>query len=661
MRSRRTLLLALTGTIVAMSASACAPAVTAPTASSLRRAPAPPPTPDPRTGLAGGSLNAEEAVWNLRMLSRTPPPADFVGGVNSDLAFFDHYAIQGNYRGIQVWDIANPAEPALVRGFVCPASQSDVSVYQNLLFISAEDFSARLDCETGGVGRVQVSPDRIRGIRIFDISDLRNPRNVADVQTCRGSHTHSLLIDPDDPDNVYIYVSGSAPIRPAAELAGCSDQPPSGDPNTALFRIEVIRVPLANPERAAIVSSPRIFEDLVAPPKHGMSPEDRAAIERARERGVFVVDVGSDAYALPNQFVDPLLDTIAMRNGRDIPTAADSTELRGMLPGIIAEMTGGAHGEAEGPRSGPTQCHDITLYPEIGLAGGACEGYGFLLDIRDPVAPKRLTAVADSNFSYWHSATFNNDGSAVLFSDEWGGGGGAKCRAGDPNEWGANAIFQIATGQMRFRSYYKLPAVQSAEENCVAHNGSLIPIPGRDVLVQAWYQGGISAFDWTDPSRPFEIAYFDRGPFDPQRPRMAGSWSAYWYNGVIVSSEIARGLDILELVPSDHVSENELAAAKSVRLEYFNPQGQGRFVWPPSFTLARAYLDQLDRGATLSIARVAELRRELNAAEEASGGARRDALARLADELQREVDAVRDPRRMRLLVSTLRELAAKTS
>ena len=407
-----------------MGLAACATSTRVPEPT-LRGPPAPAPSPDPREGLAAGSLDAGEAVWNMRVLSRTPPPGEFIGEVSSDLAFYGDYVVQGNFNGFMVWDIAIPAQPRLVRDYVCPASQSDVSIYRNLLFISGEDLAARLDCGTRGV-RERVSEDRLRGIRIFDISDLERPKNVANVQTCRGSHTHSLLVDPDDQDNVYVYVSGSAPVRPAAELAGCSDALPSEDPNTALFRIEVIRVPLANPERAAIVSSPRLFEDLVAPPEHGMSPEDEAAIERARERGAFVVDIGGDAYELPPRFVDPLLDTLAVRAGRTNPTAADSAQLRDMLPAIIAEMTGGAHGDTDEPQHGPTQCHDITLYPETGLAAGACEGYGFLLDVSDPVDPKRLTTVADSNFSYWHSATFNNKGNAVVFGDEWGGGGGCQ-------------------------------------------------------------------------------------------------------------------------------------------------------------------------------------------------------------------------------------------
>ena len=209
---------------------------------------------DPRVGLGAGLLDAEEAIWNLSLLSATPPPEVFVGVSNSDLAFKDKYAIQGNYNGFQVWDISNPKKPVLVKGYVCPASQSDVSVYRNLLFVSGEGMGGRLDCGTEGV-QERISEDRLRGIRIFDISDIRNPRYIANVQTCRGSHTHTVLADPDDTDNVYIYVSGSAPVRPEEELPGCSGMSPDEDPNSALFRIEVIQVPLAYPEQAEIVKS----------------------------------------------------------------------------------------------------------------------------------------------------------------------------------------------------------------------------------------------------------------------------------------------------------------------------------------------------------------------------------------------------------------------
>jgi len=614
-----------------------------------------PPSPDPRIGLGAGLMDAEEAVWNLRVLSKTPPSKDFVGSINSDLAFSGKYVIQGNFNGFQVWDVSNPRQPRLDIGYLCPASQSDVSVYRNLLFVSGEGYGGRLDCGTEGVPET-VSEARLRGIRIFDISDIRNPKYIANVQTCRGSHTHSVLVDPNDRDNVYVYVSGSAPVRPADELSGCSGEKPSEDPNSALFRIEVIRVPLAHPEQAAIVSSPRIFNDLAAPPTHGLAPDDRAAVERARRSGAFIVDINGQPQVLSPRMVQPMLDSIVKaRGGSGAPTAADSASLRQALPGMIARMM---NRNANDPEPGPTQCHDITLYPAVGLAGGACEGYGLLLDISDPVNPRRLTAVSDSNFSYWHSATFNNDGTRVLFSDEWGGGGGPKCRASDPTEWGADAIFTIdGNRRLQFRSYYKLPAPQTPQENCVAHNGSLIPIPGRDVMVQSWYQGGISVFDWTDPSHPVEIAFHDRGPVDASRMELAGSWSVYWYNGAIYSSAIARGLDIFELAPSAYISQNEIDAAKSVKFDYFNTQGQQKFTWPATFSLAGAYVDQLERSGGLSANRLASVRSDLAAAQRASGGSRRDALNRLATQLDGEAGRSSDAGKVRMLVKSLHDLA----
>ncbi|HEX6069404.1 MAG TPA: hypothetical protein VFZ18_06255 [Longimicrobiaceae bacterium] len=636
--------------LVAGALGACAPAATGtrgPVASGA-------PTPDPRVGLGAGLMNAEEAIWNLRKLSSTPPPREFLGVTNSDLAFLGNYAIQGNYNGFQVWDISSPAQPSLVKGFVCPASQSDVSVYRNLLFVSGEGLAGRLDCGTQGVDAA-VSRDRLRGLRIFDISDIRNPVNVGNVQTCRGSHTHTVLVDPDDRENVYVYISGSSSVRSEEELPGCSDAPPEEDPNTALFRIEVIRVPLANPGQAAIVSSPRIFSGLMAPPRHGLAPEERAALEAARARGEWVVEVEGEMARLPDRLIAEMLEgVVAARGGTGAPTAADTATLRERLPAMIQQMVA----QQMGPRLGPTQCHDITVYPAIGLAGGACEGYGMLIDISNPVDPRRITAAADSNFSYWHSATFNNAGTKLLFSDEWGGGGGPKCRATDPKEWGADAIFTIENRrELEFQSYYKLPAPQTSEENCVAHNGSLIPIPGRDVMVQAWYQGGISVFDWTDPENPYEIAYHDRGPVDAERMRMGGSWSVYWYNGVIVSSEIARGLDIFELTPSAHLTQNEIDAAKTVRLEYLNPQGQPQFVWPASFALARAYLDQLERSNGMDATRIASLRQELARAEGASGEARQGALATLVGEIEAEAARSREAAKVRLLAAAARELA----
>jgi hypothetical protein len=619
-------------------------------------------SPDPRVGLRAGKFDAGEAAWNLRVLSENPPAPAFAQSSASDLAFSGNYAIQGNYNGWMIWDISNPSQPSLATAFVCPASQSDVSVYRNLLFISGEGLTGRLDCGTQGV-RDTVSAERLRGLRIFDISDIRNPRNVGNVQTCRGSHTHTVLVDPDDAENVYVYISGSSGVRSPSELPGCSDASPQDDPNSALFRIEVIKVPLANPERAAIVSSPRIFNDLTEAPRHAEAPADRAAAAQraaaARAQGHYTVTVQGQEMVAPPSFIQPLLDSIvASRGGRGPATAADSAALREALPGIVAALVG-EDDDHDGPRPGPTQCHDITVYPEIGLAGGACEGYGMLLDIRDPVNPVRIAAVADSNFSYWHSATFNNDGTKILFSDEWGGGGQAKCRATDRPEWGANAIFTLtADRRMEFQSYYKLPAAQTAAENCVAHNGSLIPIPGRDVMVQAWYQGGISVFDWTDARNPREIAFFDRGPVNAERIAGGGSWSAYWYNGVIVSSEISRGLDIFELTPSEHLTQNEIDAAKTVRMEYLNSQGQPKMAWPASFALAKAYVDQLERSRGLSAARITAVRQALQRAEAASGAARGTALTQLATQLEGDAAGSSDAAKVRMLVGAVRDLSS---
>ena len=666
-RTRVTTLMSLALALGVGSAGACAPSTTSSALHSssvvpARNMSAGEPNPDPRVGLKAGLYDAGEASWNLTVLSQTRPTEKFAGITNSDLAFTGKYAIQGSYNGYQIWDISNPAEPRLETAYLCPASQSDVSVYRNLLFVSGEGLSGRIDCGTEGV-KDTVSAERLRGLRIFDISDMAHPKNVGNVQTCRGSHTHTVLVDPKDSENVYVYISGSARVRSPNELAGCVSAAPDKDPNSALFRIEVIKVPLAHPEQAAIVSSPRIFNNLVAPPRHGEAPEDIAAAQKAlaeaKAKGEYTADIMGQERPLPSRFTQPMLDSIVKARGGTGPaTAADSATLRQALPGIVAKMFGGRQDAGNGPRPGPTQCHDITVYPAVGLAGGACEGYGMLLDIRDPAHPVRLDAASDSNFSYWHSATFNNDGTKVLFSDEWGGGGQPKCRATDRREWGADALFTIANDKMQFQGYYKLPAPQTDKENCVAHNGSLIPIPGRDVMVQAWYQGGISVFDWTDPAHPHEIAYFDRGPIDSTRMVGGGSWSAYWYNGVIVSSEIARGLDIFALKPSEYLSQNEIDAAKTVHLDYLNTQGQPKFEWPASFALAGAYLDQLQRSNGLASDRIAAARTGLAGAEQASGAARQQALTQLATQLEHDGAGAQDAAKVKLLAGAVRDLAA---
>jgi hypothetical protein len=609
------------------------------------------PNPDPRVGL----MDAAQAAWNMRLLSATPPSGKFLGSTNSDIAFRGNYVIQGNYNGYQIWDISNPKAPSLRLSNYCPASQSDVSVYKNLLFVSAEGNTGRIDCGDQGV-KETVSDARIKGVRIFDITDIEHPRNVANVQTCRGSHTHTVVVDPKDPDNVYVYVSGSSSVRPDAELHGCSDASPDKDPSSAHFRIEAIKVPLAHPEQAAIVTSPRIFDNLAAVKSHGGAPDDMKAMAAAKAKGAYFVNLGGNETMLPDQFVKPMLDSIVKaRGGMGAPTGADSAELRTGVQAAIEKRFGG--GAARAP-SGPDQCHDITVYPAVGYAGGACGGYGLLLDIRDPAHPVRLDAAADTNFSYWHSATFNNDGTKVLFSDEWGGGGAPKCRSTDPMEWGGDAIFAIENGKMKFKGYYKMPAAQTSMENCVAHNGSLIPIPGRDVMVQAWYQGGVSVFDWTDPAHAKEIAFFDRGPVDSTHFTMGGSWSVYWYNGVMVSSEIARGLDVFELTPSQYISQNEIDAAKSVHLDYLNTQGQPKFIWPASYSLSRAYLDQLERMNGLPAERIKVARQTLDKAEKnASTTGKHTGLTALAKELELQAKG-RDPK-VATLAASVRELAAK--
>ncbi|MCA0374713.1 MAG: hypothetical protein LCH84_03530 [Gemmatimonadetes bacterium] len=611
------------------SAALAALAVFAACARGPKPAAAPNPAADPRNALKPGLFDAGEAISNLRVLSKVQSPPGFLGQTNSDLAFTGNYVIQGNYNGPVVWDISNPSSPKLVVAYECPASQNDVSVYKNLMFMSAEALNGRIDCKPGGTPGA-VSKDRMRGVRIFDISDIKNPKLVANVQTCRGSHTHTVLEDPKDKANVYIYISGSSGIRPAGELPECQNTAAS-DPNSSRLRIEIIKVPLADPSKAAVVNRANIFAGLSGARSHGASDADKAEVAKMKASGAFMhfIPAMGEEIQLPPQMVKPVLDSITKARGATVANAADTAAARPIVKANVDKILA-AQGMDKAPTASASipetqQCHDITVYPSLGLAGGACEGHGILLDISNPVNPVRLDAVADSNFAYWHSATFNNDGTAMLFSDEWGGGGAPKCRPGDKPEWGANAIFKIVNKKLVFQSYYKIPTYQTSNENCVAHNGSLIPIPGRDVMVQSWYQGGISVFDWTDPAKPQEIASFDRGPVNGTRMDMGGSWSVYWYNGAIVSSEIARGMDVAELVPSKYISQNEIDAAKTVKWDYLNAQGQPKIVWPPSFPLAKAFTDQLERKGCASGA-VNALRSQIANAEKATGAARNAAL-----------------------------------
>ena len=445
---------------------------------------------------------------------------------NSDMAMSGGRLFVGSFHGFNAYDVTHGA-PELVLSVVCPGGQGDVSIHGDLLFMSVEQNRARLDCGVRDA-EGEVNAERFRGIRIFDISDLSAPRQIAAVQTCRGSHTHTQVPSPTDPNVLYIYVSGTSSVRKSGELAMCQDGEPGVNPETALYSIDVIKVPLDAPEQAAIVSRPRIFAD--------------------RETG----------------------------------------EIAGL-------WRGGRFGVAGQETAQTNQCHDITAYPEIGLAAGACSGNGILLDISDPEHPARVSELFDPDMAYWHSATFNAAGDKVLFTDEWGGGVAARCRAEDPATWGADLIATIEDGRLVGKNFFKLPSVQTASENCVAHNGTLIPVPGRDLMVQAWYQGGVSIVDFTDPARPFEVAYFDRGPIDAERVYVGGHWSAYWFNGRIYASEIARGLDVLRLQPSEFLSAAEIAAAERVTAETINPQTQTRPVWADHPDVAAAYLDQLSR------------------------------------------------------------------
>jgi LVIVD repeat-containing protein len=555
---------------------------------------------DPRLALRGGLHDAGEAASNLELIGHHARPDGFFNStnpgdfafLNGDVAFKDNYLFQGGFNGIQIWDISNPKSPTLRTTFVCPGGQGDLSVYGNLLFMSVEETRGRIDCGTQGVAD-SVSADRFRGVRIFDITDIEHPKQLAAVQTCRGSHTHTLVTDPKDPGIVYIYVSGTSGVRPNAELAGCSESKPEKDPNTSLFRIEVIRVPLAAPQDARVVSTPRIFSDA-----------------------------------------------------------------SGNIAGL---WKGGAHGEGTQETARTDQCHDITVYSAIGLAAGACSGNGIILDIRDPANPKRVADVSDPNFAYWHSATFSNDGRTVLFSDEWGGGMAPRCRSTDRATWGADALFTLADNKLTPAGYYKLPVAQTAMENCVAHNGSLIPVPGRDIMAQAWYQGGVSIFDFTDPAHPKEIAYFDRGPVDSTKLFLGGYWSTYWYNGNLYGSEIDRGLDVFQLKPSKYLSQNEIDAAKLVHFDELNVQNQQRLVWPASFVVARAYLDQIVRDTGMRPDRSAAVARDLERAERLTGARQRAALTQIATRLDRDAKLAKDSARVTVLAATIRDLAKSKS
>jgi hypothetical protein len=611
-------------------------------------------TNDPRVGLKPGLYDAGVAAKGLQLVAHRNKPDVFhpnePGGLtyaNSDMAFGDHYLYQGNFSGLQIWDIANPLNPTLTSADLCFTEQGDVSVYGHLLFVSAENTGSRLDCGTQGI-QDSVSMERLVGIRIFDVSDPLHPKQVADVQTCRGSHTHTLVPDPADKGIVYVYVSGLARVRSRSEMASCESGDVT-DPNSALFRVEVIRVPLAHPEQATIVSTARIFNDLTAPPTHGAAYADTAngAAVQAARRMLGRLGLPATATAADSLRAARLLAAVQLDRTDTTRTRILSDSLRQL--GVTVRAFGPARG-------GPSQCHDITVYPDAGLAGGACSGYGLLLNIKDPQHPVRMQAVADSNFSFWHSATFSNDASKLLFTDEWGGGTQPKCRATDPIDWGADALFTLRGGKLDPAGYFKMPAAQTSTENCVAHNGGLIPVPGRDIMVQGWYQGGVSIFDFTDAAHPKEIAYFDRGPIDASKLVIGGYWAGYYYNGYIYGSEIARGLDVFELTPTADLTQNEIDAAKLVRFDRLNPQTQPKLVWPAAFPVALAYVDQLVRDNGLPAARTSAISSSLKSAQRLSGTARAAALRKLATDLDRDASRASDAARVRALSSVVKGL-----
>jgi uncharacterized protein (DUF305 family) len=613
---------------------------------------------DPRVGLSAGYLDAGTAISNMKLLASLPRPegfydpqnpiglslkrleaedkekagekakdkaaekkndvegeaeedakpdrdeskssrSPFLSFSNTDIAFAGDIAVVGNYHGFNIYDISKGDAPELMSSVVCPGGQGDVSISGNLLITSVEQTRGRIDCGLQGIAE-KVSEERFRGLRIFDISDLRMPKQVGIVQTCRGSHTHSIVSGPGEDGKLIVYNSGTSSVRDAKELAGCSDKSPYEDEQTALFRIDVIEIPVDRPQDARIIDSPAVFAD----------PES----------------------------------------------------------GVIAGLwQGGDHGPETQTTRATDQCHDITVFPELKIAAGACSGNGILFDISDPLKPTRIDAVKDSSFAYWHSATFNNDGTKVLFTDEWGGGARPRCQASDPLTWGADALYDIVDQKLLFRGYYKIPAPQSDKENCVAHNGSIIPVPGRDIYVQAWYQGGVSVMDFTDSANPVEIAYFDRGPIDEKDLVLGGYWSTYWFNGLIYGSAIVRGLDVLALEPSEYLTENEIKAASLTKGgELFNPQQQFQISWQADPAVAHAYVDQLQRNKALADNRIADLREALARADQSlsdgSGGAAvAGELADLSSALKQDGAGrdVLDQKRLLALSDVLQEMATR--
>ena len=588
-----------------------------------------PPANDPRNNLKTGRLDAGTAAKNMRLVSFSPKPAEFdtargLTFINSDMAFRGHYVYQGNFAGFTIWDVSNPVKPKIASVVSCITSQGDPSIIGNLLFVSAEGGGNRNDCGKGGV---KDPKDHMAGVRIFDVSDPRAPKLVKNVQTCKGSHTHTVIPSPTDKNIIYIYVSGSQAARAENDMPGCTNGTDPDDPANSMFRLDVIKVDLAHPEKAEVVTGARIFG--------GLDPAPVAASRPAR----------------------------GGRGGRGRGGAAADSTVPPPAP------------------TGPRNCHDVTSYPAMHLLAGACGSYGLLVDVSNPERPVRLAAQADTNFSLWHTAVFSNDGSKVVFTDEWGGGTSPMCQATSMMEMGGNAILTIDPRTKKYtqHAYYKIPTQQSAQENCVSHNGGLVPVPGRDLMVQGWYQGGVSLMDFTNADKPTELAFFDRGSIDPlpgadvpvtppaggpggrSRGTIGGSWGAYWWNGYLYSSELDRGFDIMELLPSDQLSQNEIDAAKLVRMVEYNPQSQPHYEFPPAFPVIRSYFDQLVRASALPEARAMAIDKALTAAEAQGGAARASSLRTLASQVDADVAGSSDPARVKAMAAEIRRLAAASS
>ncbi len=589
---------------------------------------------DPRSTLKSGRFDAGEAALNMRLVSFSKKPAAFdtVQGlkfINSDLAFGTNYAYQANFAGFTIWDITDPAKPVVASAVKCITSQGDPSIVGNLLFLSAEGAGNRNDCADGGV---QDPKDHMAGVRIFDVSNKKAPKLIKNVQTCKGSHTHTIVPSPTDKNIIYLYVSGQQAARPEAELAGCKNGADPADPTNSLYQLDIIKVPLNNPEKAIVIPGARIFTGL---------------------------DGGGEC----KQFCAPANPNRGAGRGR-----------------------GGAPGDAAAPAAalistGPRNCHDVTAYPSLHLLAAACSTHSILVDIRNPEKPVRLDALTDTNnFQGRHTAAFSNDGKKLIQTDEWGGGTSPMCQAGSMIELGGNTIISLdAKKKQAQHAYFKLPAAQSAEENCVSHNGGIIPVPGRDLYVQGWYQGGVDIMDFTDQDKAFEIAYFDRGSINPPAAvdvpippaeaaaraavrgggnTIGGSWGAYYWNGYIYSSELDRGMDVYELLPSPQLSANEIAAAKLVKFTEYNPQSQPKMTWPPAFVVVRSYLDQLVRGNGLASERTTAISSALEAAEQKSGAARASALRALAVQVDTDAKSAKDGVRVRTMAGEIRRLAA---